>query len=128
MHELSISQAIADLVVKEADKREAKKVLRIQLEIGELSLLNPEQVEFCLGLALERTCAAEAELRIESVKPEIFCHACDYEGTLQPKDEVKDDPLYHLYAFAFKCPRCGSGEITVKRGRECKVKEIEILT
>ena len=128
MHELSISQAIADLVIKEAEKRDAKKVLHVEVEIGELSLLNPEQVEFCLKLAFERTCADEAQLSLELIRPEIYCNECCYEGTLEPKGEVKDDPLYHLYAPAFKCPRCGSGEITVRRGRECKVRRIEILT
>lgn len=123
MHELSISQAIADVVLKEAEKQDAKKVTLVELEIGELSLLNPEQVEFCLKLIFERTYASEAELKIELVKPQVNCRNCAYEGTL----ETKEDPLYHLVIPTFKCPQCGSGEISVKRGRECTVKKIEIL-
>ena len=123
MHELSISQAIADVVLKEAEKQDAKKVTLVELEIGELSLLNPEQVEFCLKLIFERTYASEAELKIGLVKPQVNCRNCGYEGTL----ETKEDPLYHLVIPTFKCPQCGSGEISVKRGRECTVKRIEIL-
>lgn len=124
MHEVSISHAIADAVLKESAKQEAKKILLVELEIGELSLLNPEQVEFWLRLAFEKTPASEAELKIELVKPEVHCSACGYTGTL----ETKDDPLYHLVMPVFKCPQCGSGEISVKRGKECRIKKIEILT
>ena len=124
MHEVSISHAIADLVLKESEKQEAKKILLIELEIGELSLLNPEQIEFWLKLAFEKTPASEAELKIETVKPEIHCASCGYTGTL----ESKDDPLCHFLIPVFQCPKCGSGEITVQRGKECRVKRIEILT
>jgi len=124
LHEVSISHAIADIVLKESQKQEAKKILLVELEIGELSLLNPEQVEFWVKLAFEKTPASEAELRIEKVKPEIHCVSCGYTGTL----EVKDDPLAHFLIPVFQCPKCGSGEITVKRGKECRVKRIEILT
>ena len=123
MHEVSISHAIADAVLKESEKQEAKKILLVELEIGELSLLNPEQVEFWVKLAFEKTLASEAELKIEVVKPEIQCSACGYVGTL----ETRDDPLYHFVTPIFKCPQCGSGEIAIKRGKECKIKRIEIL-
>jgi len=123
LHEVSISHAIADLVLKESAKQEAKKILLVELEIGELSLLNPEQVEFWLKLAFEKTPASEAELKIEVVKPEVHCSSCGYIGTL----ETKDDLLFHFVTPIFKCPQCGSGEITVRRGKECRVKKIEIL-
>lgn len=124
MHEVSISHAIADVVLKESQKQEAQKVLLVELEIGELSLLNPDQVEFWVKLALDKTIAGEAEIKIEVVKPEVNCPACGYTGTLK----TKDDPLYHFVLPVFKCPQCGSGEITVKRGKECKIKRIEVLT
>lgn len=128
MHELSISQAIADVVLKEADKHGAKKVLAVELQIGDLSLLNPEQVEFCLHLVLENTPAAGAELRVTKVEPEIRCEACSYAGALVPDEQMQDDPMFHFLAPAFKCPNCGSGDITVLRGRECTVTNIEIQT
>jgi len=118
-----MSRAIADLVLEESEKREAKKILLVELEIGELSLLNPEQVEFWLRLAFEQTPASEAELKTEVIKSQVSCSACGYQGTL----EVKDDPLYHFFIPVFKCPQCGSGEIAINSGRECRVRRIEIL-
>ena len=43
---MATSQAIAELVLKEAQKREAKKVLAVEVDIGALTFLNPEQVDF----------------------------------------------------------------------------------
>jgi len=124
LHEVSISHAIADVVLKESEKQEAKKVLLVELEIGELSLLNPDQVEFWLQLAFDKTPASEAQIRIEVTKPEIVCASCGYTGIM----ETRDDPLSHYVTPVFKCPRCNSGEITVKREKECRIKKIEILT
>jgi len=124
LHEVSISHAIADVVLKESEKQEAKKVLLVELEIGELSMLNPDQVEFWLQLAFDKTPASEAQIMIEVTKPEIACASCGYIGTL----ETRDDPMAHFVTPVFKCPRCDSGEIKVKRGKECRIKKIEILT
>ncbi|MBE0481651.1 MAG: hydrogenase maturation nickel metallochaperone HypA [Dehalococcoidia bacterium] len=126
MHELSISQAIADLVLKEAKKQRATRIIRVEIEIGELSHLNPEQVDFCVKLAFENTIAAEAALEIQVTKPEIECLKCGYEGPLKPRAREKD-PLRGLQMLAFECPECGSTELSVKRGRECTVKRIEVL-
>jgi len=124
LHEFSVSQAIANLVLEESRKREAKRVLLVEVEIGELSLLNPEQVEFWLRLAFEHTPASEAELRLEVVKLEIVCERCGYRGGLS----FKDDPVYHFLTPAFRCPRCDSPEIVIRKGRGCRVRKIEILT
>lgn len=124
MHEFSVSQAIANLVLEESRKREAKRVLLVEVEIGELSLLNPAQVEFWLRLAFERTPASEAELKLEVTKPQIECGRCGYRGGLS----FKDDPVYHFLIPAFRCPRCDSAEIVIRRGRGCRVRKIEILT
>ena len=128
MHELSVSQAIADVVLKEAAKHGATKVLAVELQIGDLSLLNADQVEFCLTLVLENTPAAGAELRVTRVEPEIRCEVCSYVGPLVPDDHMRDDPMFHFLTPAFKCPYCGSGDIKVLRGRECTVTNIEIQT
>ncbi len=46
MHEFSISSEIVRTVLDTVKKSNGEKVLSIQLEIGELALLNVEQVTF----------------------------------------------------------------------------------
>jgi len=123
MHELSASEAIADLVLEEAKKREAQRVLGVQIEIGGLSFLNPEQVRFWLELKFEETIARGAKVDIRLIKPEISCPECGYKGKL----EMKDDPVYHLVLPSLSCPRCGSSNVIAEKGRGCTVNRIKLL-
>ena len=122
MHELSTSQAIARIVLDKAREQQATKVLRIDIAIGRLSFLSPEQVAFWVKTSLEGTFAEEAEVHIERVEPQITCRDCGYQGTL----EMEDDPLHHILLPSFSCPECRSSEIGIEKGRECVVKRIGI--
>lgn len=124
MHEFSISRAIADVVLDSAREQQAKEVLRVKIEIGRLSFLNPEQVEFWVQVNFEGTIASRAKLDIRVIEPVVHCQACGYRGGLT----VEDDPIHHrLPIFSFSCPRCKLGQIKVEEGRECTVKHIQIL-
>ena len=123
MHELSTSEAIAALVLEEATKREAQKVLGVQIDIGELSFLNPEQVKFWLELKFEETIACGAKLDIKTTKLGISCPECGYKGGL----DMKGDPIYHFILPSLSCPRCGSSKVTVEKGRGCTVNRIKLL-
>jgi Zn finger protein HypA/HybF involved in hydrogenase expression len=46
MHEYSITTQIVESVIEEAKKREAKNVLEVHLVLGDLTFLNPQQVNF----------------------------------------------------------------------------------
>lgn len=122
MHDLSISQAIARTVLTEARDQKAKEILSIDIEIGELTFLNPEQVKFWLKEIFKGSDAQEAEIHIRKVHSKTRCQDCRWRGRMN----VKDDPLYHTYFFIPKCPECGSYALTMEKGRECKVKRIRV--
>ncbi len=123
MHEFSIAQAIVNAVLDRAKAEKASRVLYIDLEIGRLSFLNPEQVAFWVKTSFEGTLAGGAEVNIQVVEPRILCRACGYTGTLK----MEDDPLYHILLPSFSCPECRSSEIEIEKGRECSIKRMEIL-
>ncbi len=122
MHEVATSQSLADAVLREAKNRNATRVLRVELEIGELSFLEPEQVGFWVELNLQGTIAEGAKLDIKLVEPVISCQECGYSGGIQ----VTEDPAYHFMLPTFQCPRCGSSQLKVERGRECTLRRIEL--
>ena len=122
MHELSTSQAIARIVLNKARDLQATKVLRVEIEIGRLSFLSPEQVVFWVKMSLEGTLAHGAQVHIERVEPQIMCRDCGYRGTL----EMADDLLYHILLPSFCCPECRSSAIRIEKGRECVVNRIGI--
>ncbi|HID96381.1 MAG TPA: hydrogenase maturation nickel metallochaperone HypA [Candidatus Latescibacteria bacterium] len=122
MHEFSTAQAIVKSVLERAKERNARRLLEVEVEIGGLTLLNPEQVEFWIKLGLERTIGNNARLAVRTIEPQISCKVCGYEGEIK----VEGDLLLHVPFYSLCCPECSSGEIVVKKGRECCVKRIKV--
>jgi hydrogenase nickel incorporation protein HypA/HybF len=122
MHEFSISSEIVRTVLDEVKKEKAKKVLSIQLEIGELTLLNSEQVVFWIRELWKGSVAEGAKVKVKIVKARIQCESCGFEGGMGSDQQ---DPFHHFIPFG--CPKCGSYEIKVKKGRECNLKTIQAV-
>lgn len=124
MHEMSVAQGVAQLVLKGARREEAVKIIRISLEIGQLTFLNPEQVIFWLTELFKGTEAEGAEIIHKIIPASVRCSKCGYEGPLS----VKEDPLFHQSLPVFACPKCERGSLEILEGRDCIVSFIEIET
>src|SRR5512136_302755 len=122
MHEYSISAEIVKTVLDTAENNSAKKVLSVQLEIGELALLNVEQVKFWIDELFKGTVAEGAKVRVKKIKAEIECTECGYRGG--PTSDLKNTPN-HLTLLS--CPTCGSFQIEIKKGRECLLQRIQAI-
>ena len=121
MHEYSISAEIVKTVLDTAENNSAKKVLSVQLEIGELALLNVEQVKFWIDELFKGTVAEGAKVKVKKIKAEIECTECGYRG---PTSDLKNTPN-HLTLLS--CPTCGSFQIEIKKGRECLLQRIQAI-
>jgi len=73
--------SIVQTVLEAAKERGADKVLEINLEVGRLTFLNPEQLEFAFKVISEGTIAEGAKLKIRSVEPKVRCLRCGYMGS-----------------------------------------------
>jgi hydrogenase nickel incorporation protein HypA/HybF len=122
MHEYSIASEIAKNVLDAAEKQDAKRILSVQLDIGELTLLNVRQVTTWIHELFKGTMAEGAKIKVRTVRTLIRCPSCGYHGrgTMDP-----EDPLKHL--IASPCPRCGSLAIRIEKGRECVLRKIEAV-
>lgn len=76
MHEMSYAEAILENLLLLAEKNKANKVKKVHLVIGQLLLINPEQLEFCFRAISKDTVAQDCELEIEFSKAEIKCIKC----------------------------------------------------
>jgi hydrogenase nickel incorporation protein HypA/HybF len=108
MHELSITQNIVEICERAASGR---NVLSVTLEIGALSGVMPEAVEFCFAACAAGTPLEGASLVIERTGGVGRCGGCGTEA------EVRSwfDP----------CPGCGAYGLEIVRGEELRVKELE---
>lgn len=122
MHEFSVSSEIVKTALDTAKKNNGKRVHSIQLEIGELSLLNVEQVTFWIRELFKGSVAEGAKVTVRTVKASIKCESCGYKGgkISDPKD------LFHHFV-PLSCPKCGSFEIKVEKGRECNLRKIQVV-
>jgi hydrogenase nickel incorporation protein HypA/HybF len=122
MHEFSISNEIVRNVLDTARKNGGEKVLSIQLEIGELVLLNVEQVTFWIHELFKGSVAEGAGVRVKTIKARIECQSCGYKGGM---DLDRQDPFRHVILYS--CPKCHSFQIKVEKGRECTLRRIQVI-
>ena len=122
MHEFSIADEIVRNVLRSAKENHGKKVLSIQLEIGELALLNVEQVTFWIQELLKGSIAEGAKVKVRTIKARIQCESCGYRGGMNLDQR---DPFRHTIPYS--CPKCQSFQIDVEKGRECHLKKIQAL-
>jgi len=112
MHELSLAQAIVDVVVEEAHKAEARRVSSITLTIGELSGVVEEQLLFCMPVVARDSVVEGAEIKVDRVEGRGFCSSCE-----RP---------YHMTHLLDPCPACGGYTSDVRAGRELAVASLEV--
>lgn len=122
MHEGSITSQIVENVLREAEKRNAKKVVEVNLAIGKLMFLNLDQVRFWYEQLTKNTILENSRLVIEEKEGYVRCGKCGYEGKLN----VIDDPMFHVPMPTLNCPKCG-GTVKIVSGRDCVIKSVRML-
>ena len=109
MHEMSIAQGIIELCLEHAGGR---RVRSLDVEIGELSSVVPEAIEFCFEACCLQTLLEGARLTITQIPGTGHCQECG-----------RETPLTELYG---SCRHCGSNRVTIMTGEELRVREIEV--
>ena len=108
LHELSITQSMVELCERNAAGR---RVLCVVMEIGELSSVVPDAVEFCFDACTRDTLLEGARLIIQRIPGRGRC-GCGVES--------------HLSSYFDPCPACGGYGLTVISGEELRVRELEV--
>lgn len=109
MHEMSITQGIIDICLHHAGGRPVNTVV---VEIGALSGVVPEAVEFCFTACGIDTLVEGARLDIKRIGGKSRCQECSAE---QPMERLYDP-----------CCQCGSYALDIISGEEMRVIEIEV--
>ncbi|MBW4616044.1 MAG: hydrogenase maturation nickel metallochaperone HypA [Desmonostoc vinosum HA7617-LM4] len=108
MHELGITQNIVAIVTEHA---QGAKVQKVVLEIGKLSAIMPDAIQFCFDICTQHTLLEGAKLEILEIPGLAKCRQCSAEIPLQQP---------------FGICNCGSTQLTLITGEELKIKQIEI--
>ena len=119
MHELSMAQGIINAVLDTATANNATEVNEVTVEVGRLAMINPEQLQFILGVLVENTLMEDAEIVFGEIPAEIQCYDCDFKG-----EAILDEKDH--YAPLVKCPKCDSINVETLNGKDIVVKNIVI--
>jgi hydrogenase nickel incorporation protein HypA/HybF len=122
MHEFSISTEIVKSVLNTAEENNGKRIVSVQLEIGESTHINPEQVAFWIRELFKGSMGEKAEVTIRTVKTQVKCKTCGYRGGL-----TSDRKGSFHYPSLQVCPKCRGFQITVEKGQECLLRRIQVI-
>lgn len=125
MHEFSTAVGIVETITKVAKENKATRIKKVELVVGEFSMLNTEQLKFAFEIAAEGTLAEKADLIIEAQKGEIDCKDCGFKGPVETQKKDVDHFVVDLVNI-FECPKCKSNNTKISGGRDIYVKNIEV--
>lgn len=121
LHEFSLAQSIVETVLQAASQHGASAVEEVNLEVGEVALVNMEQLEWHIRMLTQATPAQGARIRWRTVPASILCLECGYQGLVGHKEL---DPSSHFEIPMFQCPACESPNTKILSGRELRVVDI----
>ena len=109
MHELALAEAVVAIAEQYAG---ARRVARVELEVGRLRQVVPDALAFSFELVAQGTVAEGAELEIDEVPARVVCRACNAESEVD--------------AFPFACARCCGLDVIVSGGEQFQVVALEL--
>jgi hydrogenase nickel incorporation protein HypA/HybF len=112
MHEFGIAQGLLSTVLAKADENRATQIDLITLELGMVSGVEEDALQFAFGALSEGTKAQHAQLQINNVPLRCFCEQCQ--------------AIFECRPFVYKCPTCGKASHDVRSGKELNLIAMEV--
>lgn len=103
---------ILNIVEENAKKLNAKIVHEIEMDIGELSGVDYDALEFAMQHTQKSELLKNAKLVINKIPARARCKSCNHE--------------FGISDFYTACPKCNKLEHDIIQGEELKVKAIKI--
>ena len=114
MHELSIAQSIVELAEEVATKEQAGSIQSIDIEIGALSGVVTEALEFAMETIVKNTKLEKAKVNYLKIMGKAVCRVCQV--------QFETDDLLAL------CPNCGKANFTITDGKQLRIKSLHLRT
>jgi hydrogenase nickel incorporation protein HypA/HybF len=112
MHELSLAQGILRLVGDHVPPDRLADVRSVRVDIGRLSGVVADSLEFCFSALVAGTTLRRARLCLNTIPLQLDCADC--QQTIVSERDI------------FECPVCHGKRTTVVSGMDLRVAEIEL--
>ena len=111
MHELGIVVKVLEQVDAAAEEYRAEKILKVTMEVGEVSSIVPDLFTDAFDWAKKKTrFAQEAELEMIIIEGRTYCKSCG--------------ETYKTTEHGKRCPYCGSYETYLLTGDQVIIKDV----
>ena len=112
MHEVGLMQSALALAVEQTESQGLSKIHKISLNVGELSGVVPEALEFAFEFVSAGTPAEGAQLTLNTVHTLCYCRHCRRE--------------FHPMSWIYKCPHCNRLSSDIREGKDLELASLEI--
>ena len=110
MHEIGVVRSMLRTVEEFASENEIDRVVKIVVQIGDLSMIVPKYVEELYSVVVKDTQFADTELVVEIEEGQGVCRECRR--------------AFHIVKNEGYCPRCGKRNADIISGRDFIIKEV----
>ncbi len=112
MHEVSLMQSAIALAVEQTESQGLTKIHRVFLNVGELSGVVSEALEFVFDIVSAGTPAEGAQLNLKTVPILCYCRHCRRE--------------FYPMSWIYKCPHCNHLSSDIREGKDLELVSLEI--
>ena len=131
MHEWALAEAVVESVKKELEGHVVVSVDTVELSLGELQNIEEDILREGLNTFLPSDIPLAEENIVFIKEPAGFsCGSCGSSWSLE-EGGLKEDERESIHflpeaAYSYiSCPRCGSADFTITKGRGISIKKIE---
>ncbi len=114
MHEIGIMERTLEIAIDHAKQQNANYIQKINMNIGKLSGVVPEALEFAFDVITQGTIAENATLKINTIPVICYCDSC--QEKFNPQE------------WFFECPHCHQFSNHILQGKEIELISVEINT
>jgi hydrogenase nickel incorporation protein HypA/HybF len=112
MHELSIAVSIVEIATDEARKANVESFSEIILDIGTLSGVEIDALDFAMKSAIQDSVLDNAKVIINRIQARARCKQCQHEFDV--------DTVFTV------CQKCSHFDLDVFQGKEMKVRSLVV--
>ncbi|OHD56712.1 MAG: hydrogenase maturation nickel metallochaperone HypA [Spirochaetes bacterium GWF1_49_6] len=114
MHEYPAVEQIVKIALRTAGEHHAKRVIAVNIAIGELTGFAEESLQFYFDIMKKETTLTDTVLNIRYITPQLKCSKCGH--------------IFERAGRSFDCPECGGKSAPTTHGTEFFIENIEIET
>lgn len=132
MHEWALAESIISYIIEKVNEMDIKKILEVEIKIGELRQIDTEILSLALRTLSENTLLEKAIFNISIEEAILKCRVCGYEWSykeVKRKIEEQNIEAIHfipeiIHSFV-NCPKCNSMDFEIIKGKDVWIEKIK---